>query len=288
MNGAAANAREGGGALRFGLPEGPAWIWLLFVAPAIQVVSHADKVLQLTDWVHRALVQWRAVTHALWRDLFGWLHITLPFDEYELDGLTLGILCGTAAVAALLRGTRASLQADVMQAYELDASSRLILFTVISGVALAYFMVFVGFNALYLHGGLELGGVDAGVLLLAFCALGAAVFMLLLQLGAPLFRRVRIELVLGALMFAVGVVLLTGAAAAIGFDLTTEYLDARGLGWGTYILIVAGISVAAGGVLFVNWRVLPAIMVVAVTAIVADRVVQFLAPVTDYLNGLLS
>jgi hypothetical protein len=286
----AADARGDGAAARIplGLPDGPAWLWLLFVAPAIQVVAHADKVLELSDWLKRALLQWRDVTHALWRDLFGWLQITLPFDEYELDGLTLGALCAGAALTSLVRGSRAPLQADVVRAYEMSASSRLILFSVVGVVAFAYFMTFFGANGIYLYGDLEVAGLTLQTILIGGAALGAVAFALLLYIGAPFFQKVRIELALAVLMFVVGAVVLLGMALVLGFDDVTAYLEYRGLNWASYMLIVAAIAAAIACVLFVNWRALPAIMVVAVAAIAADRVVQFLAPVADYLNSLLT
>lgn len=269
-----------------GLPEGPPLLWLLFVAPAVQVVAHVDKILELSDWLQQALLRWREITRAIWSDLFGWLNITLPFDEYELDGLTLAVLCGGAAIAALIRGTRASLHDDVMRAYAVPAPSRLLVFVVISVVALFYFMAFFGVNAMLGYGGVQTGIADFSTLLWGACALAALLLVAFLWVSEPVLSKVRIEVLLGIVMLAVGVAIVLGISALTSFEVTSAYLHVRGLNWLLYVLFIAAIAAAIAAVLAVNWRALPAILLLAVTVIVADRIAQVFTPLMQYLESL--
>lgn len=275
------------GSTLLGLPSGPPWVWIFFVAPAIQIVAHAGKILNLSDWLQQALLRWREVTHRLWTDLFGWLQISLPLDEYELDGLTLGALCLAAALSSALRRSRVSLQADTMDAYGLAPQWRLLFFAVVTAVALAYFMAFFGFSILNLYGAYEVApGFSVRTALVVGVGLGALSLMTLLLFGRPLFNRIRVEWVLGVLLAEIGLTIVFGLAVVVSLAGMTTYLEERGLGWELYIAMVALIAGAVALVLAINWRALPAILLVAGVGVIADRVVQMLEPVARYLNSI--
>jgi hypothetical protein len=77
-----------------------------------------------------------------------------------------------------------------------------------------------------------------------------------------------------------------GLAVVVSFAGMTTYLEERGLGWELYVTMVALIAGAVALVLGINWRALPAILLVAGVGVIADRVVHVLAPVARYLNSI--
>lgn len=271
----------------FGLPEAPGWAWLFFVAPAIQILSHVDKLVGLSDWFVRALSRWREVTHKLWVDLFGWLHLSLPFDQYELDGLTLAVLCAIAALGSALRNSKGSLQSDLMASYNDSAPTRFAFYAVLAVVAFSFFFVFVGRNAVlageYWRNEI---GADPQLLMFACGGTGALLFVGALALGRPIFERVRVEIVLGLTLFVLGMSLLFGWAMATDFAAMQAYIESRGIGWAGYALIVAIISAAISLLLAISWRTLPAILFAAFGIVVAERIANAIKPFADYLNSL--
>lgn len=271
-----------------GLPDGPAWIWIFFVAPAVQIISHVDKALHLSDWMLHALARWREISHRLWTDLFGWLHISLPFDVYELDGLTLAVLCIAAAFGSIIRGSHASLQSDVTLAYDMAPPSRVATFAVIGVVAVSYFLSFIGLNIIFLYGDFPTAfpAVDVRTLVMAASVLGALAFVAFLVVARGLFQLVRVEILLAVLMFAIGWAIILAMSGIIGFDAAETYLRVRGLGWISYGLVILGMSLAVALVLAVNWRALPAILVLALIVLLGDKLIQALTPLAAYLRSL--
>lgn len=82
------------------------WIAYLFLATtALQIAAKVAEEVALSGLVADAARVWRQLTHVLWGDFFAWLEhwITLAPTPSEMDGLTLSVLLGGAAISAFIR-----------------------------------------------------------------------------------------------------------------------------------------------------------------------------------------
>ena len=123
------------------------WFSMLFVLPALHLLSKLSKDLSLSDILEGIILNWRDFFRLLWQLLISKISIDIDLDlfAHEYDALTFAVLATGVAVSSVARKDRISLTAYLAELQNLPYVEKTIGIMLLVSTFFAYLFIF-GFS----------------------------------------------------------------------------------------------------------------------------------------------